>query len=114
MRRLLDMLTPEETARFRALYANARLSIDEIGHALSLSRSSVYRLARALGCPPNVERRRVSAVQAHARSRATLSSLSTAGCPVSIYESLPASTLRGVRARPRAGDRAGEVWMRLL
>ena len=107
-------LTPGQVARLAALYADPQVSMNEIGAAFGISVLTVYRAARALGLPPNPERRRVQGRRGQAKRNVVVAVLNGLGREPSADYCLPPVELRAQPARPRPGDRPGERWVQLI
>jgi len=109
-----DTLSPDQIERFRAMWADPQLSIDEVGDAFGVQGGTVYRVATVLDLPPNPERRKVQGRRGQAKCGVILSVLHSLGRGPDAGSHTPAPvTLHGQPARPRPGDRPGERWVQL-
>lgn len=109
-----DTLSPDQVERFRAMWADPQLSIDEIGDAFGVQGGTVYRVAAVLDLPPCPERRKVQGRKGQAKRNVIVATLNGLGRAPDAASHIPApAMLHGQPARPRPIDRPGERWVQL-
>jgi len=115
---MFNSCTPDQIARFTAMWADPAISIEAIGEEFAICNSSVYRMAHALSLPANPDRGRVQRRcryeyrlvrnQVHRERRGPV----PPSYPALVADILPGN-LHGLPARPRPGDHPGEKWVQL-